>query len=204
MNSLKIGTITFIVFILACKKIVPEKSNQKEENSIVLISKDFQEGDSLISNLKFIKSIEDSCIRTEGVLEDNREQREDFNSRCRFYKITHDYSVLKGVEEKEQFFKRNKIIYSLDLANKKSDADDYKFVSLCSEKDGENIDSLIVYSYENYIEALVTKGAYFYVKNDRVFVYKFNEDEEGIHSDEWNEYRINKGKFELIKRSLFN
>ncbi|MFL0066881.1 hypothetical protein V2595_14750, partial [Tenacibaculum maritimum] len=91
----------------------------------------------------------------------------------------------------------------LALANKKSDSDDYKFVNLYSTKNNQKQDSLIVFSYENYIEALVNKSTYFYIKNNDIYIYEFNEDEEGIHSNNWKEYRIENGKFKLLKNTSF-
>ncbi|MFL0104838.1 hypothetical protein, partial [Tenacibaculum maritimum] len=70
-------------------------------------------------------------------------------------------------------------------------------------KNNQKQDSLIVFSYENYIEALVNKSTYFYIKNNDIYIYEFNEDEEGIHSNNWKEYRIEKGKFKLLKNTSF-
>lgn len=196
-----------ILFVSACKS-KSKKNKQienkpfKVENNVVIKNINFEDGDKLISNLDFIKSINNTCKRVRGVIDDNDIQRKDFNNRCKFYKISYNYNVFRGFEGQKQLFRKNNIRYSLGVANKNSDSDDYKFINLYSIKNGKKMDSLTIYSYQNYIEALVTKGTYFYIKNDKVFIYEFNEDEKGIHNNKWSEYKIEKDKFKLSKRNI--
>ncbi|CAA0223572.1 hypothetical protein [Tenacibaculum maritimum] len=200
MNNLNIGLILLALLSLSCKSSLKDKNAQEKH---ALKSINFELGDSLISNISFIKTIDKSCRRPSGILSDSKKEREEFNQKCNFYKINYEYDFFRGLEEKKELFNNNYIDYYLALANKKSDSDDYKFVNLYSTKNNQKQDSLIVFSYENYIEALVNKSTYFYIKNNDIYIYEFNEDEEGIHSNNWKEYRIEKGKFKLLKNTSF-
>lgn len=200
MNNLKIGLILLV--LLSCKSALKDKNNDTQKKYAAK-SINFELGDSLISNINFIKTIDKSCKRASGVLSDSKKEREEFGQKCNFYKINYEYDLFRGLENKKELFENNDINYYIALANKKSDSDDYKFIKLYSLENDRKLDSLIIFSYENYIDALVNKGTYFYIKTNKVYTYNFNEDEEGIHSDNWSEYEIKNGRFNLLKKSSF-
>ncbi len=194
--------ILLIATVFSCKRI-PENNTPKQTKNNVMLKVGFQEGDSLISSLDFIKTIDISCKRVSGVISDSKKQRNDFNKKCNFYKIKYDYDILRGLESKKTLFDNNNTSYYMALADTKSDADDYKFIKLYSSRNNKKLDSLTIFSYENYIEALVNKGTYFYIKNDKIYTYNYVEDEEGIHSKNWKVHEIKNGQFQLLKEISF-
>ena len=205
MNKFK---IIFFILIVACKtepkeSKITENTQVNTVNNVTLKDENFEEGDKLISNIEFIKTIDETCKRTHGVIQDNKKQRDAFNDQCQFYNIKYNYEVYRVLEKQKQLYQKDDINYYFDLAIKNSESDDYKFVNLYASKNGRKIDSLEVYNYENFIEALVEKGKYFYIKDEKIFTYMFYEDEDGIHNSKLNEYEIKKGNFELVKSHSF-
>lgn len=201
MKKLNIYLIIFILAFVSCKIKPKETSKTLSNNTKTTISGnlDYEDGDVLLSKIDFIKSIDKSCKRISGAISDNEQHRGEFKNKCSFLKLNYNYDVFRGFEEVKQLYSVGSVNYSLDLNNKNSDSDDFKFVSLYSIAAGKKIDSLIVYSHENYIEALVEKGRHFYLNNNQVYIYEFNEDEEGIHSTKWSKFSIESGKFKLLE-----
>lgn len=191
--------VTFILVFIGCKTKSKQTPIAVSNNSKIIVDDNlnFSAGDVLLSKIYFIKSIDKSCARVSGIISDNKEQRNQFKNNCNFFKLKYNYDEYRGLEKREKLYSMDNVNYYLDLNSQQSDSDDYKFVSLYSFYDGKKIDSIIVYSYENYIEALVEKGRYFYIHDKQIYVYEFNEDEEGIHSDRWSKFSIVNGEFKL-------
>ncbi len=160
----------------------------------------FELGDEVLADLEFIKSINTTCGRAVGVIGNDDKQREEFEKNCNFYKIKYNYYELRGLEKSQKVFEQNNN-YSLvlNVTKRMTDSDDFKFIGLYTIDKNKKIDSLVVFSYENYIEALVEKGRIFYIKNNNVFLYDFNEDDKGIHSEKWRKYEIKAGKFNELQ-----
>lgn len=174
-----------IVNIVACSNIFLKKQVSNDN----FVEKDMLfVGDSLVSNTNFIKKIKPTCASS------TLEITESYKKQCVFYKITFPYEELNDIDSKviQNFRGINYIIENLDTI---SNADDFVFKRLIIKKENVITDSIMIYGYENYIEALVQRTYYYYLENNYLWRLKFDIEEEGISIVSWNKYEINeKGK----------
>ncbi len=189
-------TLIIILFsIQSCKRIDKNKLKIATTNGNLkkTIENDKRDtlliGDYLISQKKIVKNINATCITEAGLA-----ISDSYKKRCTYYKIKFPYESLNSVENKViQNFKG--INYSIKKSKETSDADDYVIKNLIIQKEGILTDSIRIYSYESYIEALVQKKEYYYLHNNNLWILKFNIDEDGIKVVNWDSYTINnKGK----------
>ncbi|OBQ57325.1 hypothetical protein JJL45_00340 [Tamlana sp. s12] len=142
-------------------------------------------GDSLISDRNFINQINATCI-SNGDLEIS----DTYKSKCNFFKIKFIYENLNSIDDKEiQNF--NNISYHIRQSKETSDADNFIIKNLILKKGDVFTDSIRIYSYENYIEALVQKNKYFYLEGNYLWILKFNIDEAGVNVVDWSSYIVN-------------
>lgn len=185
LHFLKLLLTTILVLnIIACKNGTSRESKalniEFHEEDILFM------GDSLISNEKFIKNIDLTCVISEGGLKIT----ESYKKKCVFYKLNFPYEELNGLDNKiVQNY--NGIDYIIKKSNTMSDADDFVIQNLIIKKENIITDSIRVYSYENYIEALVQKNEYYYLSNNNLWILKFNEDEDGVSVVSWDKYEVN-------------
>ncbi len=208
---MKIFFFPFIVIlcsIQSCKQIDENKLKVATTNSSLkkTIEKDIRDtlliGDYLISRKKIVKNINTTCISEGGLA-----ISDSYKKKCSYYKIKFPYESLNSVENKViQNFKG--INYSIKKSKETSEADDYAIKNLIIKKEGILTDSIRIYSYENYIEALVQKKEYYYLDENNLWILKFNIDEDGIKVVNWNKYSVNdngkiKAKKEETNKSSF-
>ncbi|KAB1068401.1 hypothetical protein F6U93_06785 [Tamlana haliotis] len=186
--------------LISCKETLSNKSedttcyNKKDtvsdmlKNTISPKEKGIQlMGDSLISDGNFIDKINTTCV-SGGDLEIS----DSYKMKCEFFKIKFIYENLNGINnEVIQNFKN--INYSIKQSKETSDADDFVIKNLILKKEGVLTDSIRMYSYENYIEALAQKNEYFYIKDNNLWILKFNIDEDGVNVVDWHRFTVNDG-----------
>ncbi|OEK08561.1 hypothetical protein A8C32_03680 [Flavivirga aquatica] len=189
-TNTKILLIMFMS-VLSCKNTSHNARKNFIENtqSSVLLT-----GDSLISDKHFIEKIDSTCLITNGYYGRTDAEIKNYKKKCAYYEIKFSYEELNPIENKViQNF--GDIDYIINSSSKASDADDFTIKNLILKKNNVITDSIRVYSYENYIEALAQKNEYFYLKDNYLWVLKFNEDEDGINVENWSKYKIdNMGK----------
>ncbi len=195
MTKIKALLIVFIC-VLSCKNTT-NKTKMKplfnKQNNVLLT------GDSLISNKNFINKIDSSCIKTTGYYGRTEEEANDYKNKCVYYRIDFSYEELNSIDD--EFIQRvGDVDCIIRNSNDISDSDDFIIKNLILKKNNIETDSIRIYSYENYIEALAQKNDYYYLKNNRLWILKFNEDEDGIRIVDWKQYFINyEGKIILLK-----
>ena len=181
-------SILSVTSIVSCKNKSHNESralkNNVQKKDILLL------GDSLIANEGFVKKINKTCAISNGYYGRTEADIDDYKSKCVFYNIKFQYEKLKKVDNKiiKNFKGINYIIRNSNVA---SNADDYIFKDLILKKNNIITDSIKIYSYEGYIEALVVISEYYYIKDNHLWVLNFYEDEEGIHVESWSKYEIN-------------
>ncbi len=182
-NKLKVTTVNYDTIKSNLKKTT--YNNTKDT---------FLIGDYLISQKKIIKNINSTCVSENSLAISNS-----YKKKCTYYKIKFPYEELNTIDNKViQSF--NGINFSIKKSKETSDADDFAIKNLIIQKEGISTDSIRIYSYENYIEALVQKKEYYYLDNNHLWILKLNIDEEGIKVVNWNYYTINNnGKIVLEK-----
>lgn len=197
---------TFIFSVISCKKTINNKLeniiNVNEKDAIADVLKKTVKssnkdtlliGDYLISKKNFVDKINTTCVSEEELA-----ISDSYKKKCVYYKIKFLYEDINYIDENTiQSF--NGISYSLKKSNESSDADDFAIKNLIIKKDDVLTDSIRIYSYESYIEALAQKNEYYYLKDNHLWILKFNIDEDGIKVVNWKNYKINDdGKIVLI------
>ncbi len=201
--ALKVTLLTLVFINCKNKKnslnaTIKNDLNKNPTSKQIINEKKYIIGDSLISKLSFLKLINKSCVRNNGAISDTKDDRKKIKNNCDFFKIKYDYSPYRTLVKDTALFKKNDITYLLGKSRNRSESDDYNIINLYIEKNKTKIDSIVIFSYENFVEALVEKGNYFYFNNESIYVYNFFEDEEGIHSKKWTKYKIEESK--IIKQ----
>lgn len=204
MKKYLLNFIVILFFIQSCKKTDKNKIEVVSINNSLkkTIEKNIKDtlliGDYLISQKAIVENINTTCVAEEGLA-----ISDSYKKKCTYYQIKFPYESLNSIENKIiQNFKG--INYSIKKSKETSNADDYVIKNLIIKKEGVLTDSIRIYSYENYIEALVQKKEYYYLDNDNLWILKFDIDEDGVKVVNWVSYTINnKGKIKKNKKNTF-
>ncbi len=211
----KIILITLLVFV-SCKqesgnKISNKSANTLTTNEIKLDS--LYEGDYLISDGKFVNSINDACKINGVFFGRSKEQLEKDNKNCSLSKIVYDYEKLEEIGKNKIIIqKSNDFQLFLNKVESKNDNESNSVfeIKLFVVRNNSITDSIIYYRSINYGEALVTENRYFYLKSENLYLLDIVNEEVGSHVESYSKYKINKntGKInlekELIKKQNIN
>lgn len=198
--------LLFFLSFFSCKKGQESISNKVNSNETT-IDKNWN-GDTLISDINFINSINSSCKLNTAFFDRSEKQIKKDNEKCALSKIKFNYEKLDSLKNKVIVGKLNSEIelFINKSQSKNSENADLSYqTTLYVEKNKIILDSIVIYQSFNYSEALTVKTKYYYLNKDNIYLLDFAEDESGSSADKWEHYKINsKGKISLIKQNLFS
>ena len=177
--------------IFSCKK--SQENISKPISNIAVLDKQWQ-GDSLISDLSFINSIDASCRLNTPFFDRSEKQINDDNSKCALSKIKFDYEKLNYLKNKTSIGKINPQTERLLKATKPQNdenADIYNQATLYVEVNKKTTDSIVIYYSVNFSEALTAKERSYYINNENIYLLDIVEDESGSSVEKWSKNKIN-------------
>ena len=177
-----------------CKKVVDTKE--------ININKKWQ-GDTLISDAKFINSINSTCKLNSPFFGRTETRIKEDNTRCALSKIKFDYEKLNTIKTKTSIGNISssvEIFIKMTEPNNIENADLYNQATLYVEKNKKMIDSIVIYRSINFSEALVVKERKYFLSYDKIYLLDTVEDESGTIVDKWSLFKINEsGKIILLE-----
>lgn len=199
-----------ISVMMSCNKVKEDKveANTTLAEEVTVMTN--WKGDPLIADLDFVKSIDPSCKIEGSYYESSDEQMEEDNARCVLNKIKYDYYLFQElkarvlVDSLEGGIKLY-INTTLPTAKEKQYAEVYHQATLYVEKEGKVVDSMVLYEYVNYMEAMVVSLRYHYLDGNKLYLLDYEDSENGSEVDQWQEYIINNtGTITLVRSEKFN
>ncbi|BFO66895.1 hypothetical protein [Chryseobacterium sp. KCF3-3] len=191
--------------IFSCKK-AQENISKPSFSQEISIDKNWN-GDALISDLNFVKSINPTCKLKTTFFNRSEKQVEEDDSKCALSKIKFDYEKLNSLNKKSNI---GKIASNIELFIKntvpKSDNADLSYqTTLYIEKNKTTTDSIVIYQSFNFSEALTVKTKYYYLDKSEIHLLDIVEDESGTNVEKWEHYKINSlGKISLVQQKTFS
>lgn len=190
--------------IFSCKK---SQENTKTISKEIVLKKEWQ-GDLLISDFNFVNSIDKTCKLNSAFFGRIDEQIKDDNLKCALSKIKFDYEKLNSIKTKFSIGNINATTELFIKATKPSNlenADIYNQATLYIELNKKNTDSIVIYHFINFSEALTVKERNYYIDRDYIYLLDIVEDESGTNVEKWTENKIDKsGKIILDKQKVFS
>ena len=191
--------------IFSCKK--SQENISKPISNIAVLDKQWQ-GDSLISDLSFINSIDASCRLNTPFFDRSEKQINDDNSKCALSKIKFDYEKLNSLKNKTSIGKINpqtELFLKATKPQNDENADIYNQATLYVEVNKKTTDSIVIYYSVNFSEALTAKERSYYINNENIYLLDIVEDESGSSVEKWSKNKINSsGKIILETQKLFS
>lgn len=191
--------------VFSCKKAQSDSENLITSKEII-VNKEWN-GDSIISNLNFINTINSSCKLNGTYFERSEKQVVKDYAKCALSKIMFDYSKLDSIKSDVLIGKQASfaIFIKKTIPLNKGEADLYSQTTLYVKNEKSVSDSLIIHQSLNFSEALTVLTRYYYIDHDKIYLLDIAEDESGSSVKKWEEYRINfkTGKIKLIKEKKF-
>lgn len=198
--------ILCLLSIFSCKK-AQENFNLNTNAKKITLNKEWQ-GDSLISDLNFINTIDSTCKLNDGFFERSDKQIKDDNLKCALSKIKFDYeklSSLKSITSLGSINSTTTLFIKTTKPNNTENAYIYHQATLYVEINKKITDSIIIYHSINFSEALIVRERNYYVDKDNIYVLDIVEDESGTSVEKWSQSKINSsGKIISVKQKIFS